>query len=67
MFKLIHQIVDDTEAVAIVTKDVIREFAEDGVRYLELRSTLRDVQQTGISVQHYMLKLKAYKNKTRTK
>ena len=47
MFKLIHQIVDDTEAVAMVTKDVIREFAEDGVRYLELRSTPRDVQQTG--------------------
>ena len=53
MFKLIHQIVDDVEAVAIVTKDVIREFAEDGVRYLELRSTPRDVPATGKITRNY--------------
>lgn len=47
MFRLIHQLVDNCEAVAIVTRNVIREFAEDGVRYLELRSTPRDVPETG--------------------
>ncbi|XP_072021993.1 N6-Methyl-AMP deaminase-like isoform X2 [Amphiura filiformis] len=54
MFKLIHQIVDDTEAVAMVTKDVVREFAEDGVCYLELRSTPRDVPQTGMTKRSYI-------------
>ena len=32
------------KAVRMATRDVIREFAEDGVRYLELRSTPRAVQ-----------------------
>ncbi|XP_072021995.1 N6-Methyl-AMP deaminase-like isoform X4 [Amphiura filiformis] len=54
MFKLNHQIVDDTEAVAMVAKDVVREFAEDGVRYLELRSTPRDVPQTGMTKRSYI-------------
>lgn len=30
-----------------VAKAVIREFAADGVKYLELRSTLREVAETG--------------------
>ena len=39
IFKFVHQIVTDQEAVYLATKDVIREFAADGVKYLELRST----------------------------
>jgi hypothetical protein len=30
-----------------VTKDVIKEFADDGVKYLELRSTPREENATG--------------------
>lgn len=30
-----------------VAKDVIQEFAADGVKYLELRSTPREVTETG--------------------
>ncbi|XP_039769809.1 adenosine deaminase-like protein isoform X4 [Ornithorhynchus anatinus] len=41
MFQLIHQITNRTEDVLMVTKDVIKEFADDGVKYLELRSTPR--------------------------
>ena len=43
IFPIIHAITDNLEAVKIVTKDVIKEFAEDGVKYLELRTTPRDV------------------------
>ncbi|OCT86999.1 adenosine deaminase-like protein A [Xenopus laevis] len=42
MFKIIHQITDTAEDILLVTKDVIKEFAADGVKYLELRSTPRD-------------------------
>lgn len=31
-----------------ITKDVIKEFADDGVKYLELRSTPREEKSTGI-------------------
>ncbi|XP_038073825.1 adenosine deaminase-like protein isoform X2 [Patiria miniata] len=54
MFKLIHQLVDNSEAVAIVTRNVIREFAEDGVKFLELRSTPRDVPETGMTKRSYI-------------
>ncbi|CAB1313333.1 unnamed protein product [Coregonus sp. 'balchen'] len=37
VFKVIHQLVDTEEDILMVTKDVIREFAADGVKYLELR------------------------------
>jgi len=43
MFSLIHKVTDNVEAVKVATHDVIREFAEDGVKYLELRSTPRSV------------------------
>ncbi|KAM9310912.1 N6-Methyl-AMP deaminase-L-like [Gastrophryne carolinensis] len=42
MFRIIHQITDTAEDILLVTKDVIKEFAADGVKYLELRSTPRD-------------------------
>ena len=43
IFPVIHAVTDNIEAVRIVTWDVIKEFAEDGVRYLELRTTPREV------------------------
>lgn len=67
MFKIIHEIVDDVEAVTKasfnlcvhivdplnvpiflqVAHDVVKEFAADGVVYLELRSTPRANHKTG--------------------
>ena len=43
IFPVIHAVTDNLEAVRIVTREVIKEFAEDGVRYLELRTTPREV------------------------
>ena len=37
-----------------VTKDVIREFAADNVKYLELRSTPRGNDTTGMSKRDYV-------------
>jgi hypothetical protein len=43
MFRVIQGITDSPEAVAIATQRTVAEFAADGVRYLELRSTPRAV------------------------
>ena len=43
IFPIIHAVTDNVDAVRSVTRDVVKEFAEDGVRYLELRTTPRDV------------------------
>lgn len=54
VFKMIHHLVDDEEAVRMVACDVVKEFAEDGVIYLELRSTPRGNQTTGMTKQSYV-------------
>uniref|UniRef100_A0A6I8PAH6 N6-Methyl-AMP deaminase n=1 Tax=Ornithorhynchus anatinus TaxID=9258 RepID=A0A6I8PAH6_ORNAN len=54
MFQLIHQITNRTEDVLMVTKDVIKEFADDGVKYLELRSTPRGEITTGMTKRTYV-------------
>ncbi|KAF7730035.1 hypothetical protein EC973_002980 [Apophysomyces ossiformis] len=41
LFKFIYQLTDDEESMRIATNHVIDEFAKDGVRYLELRTTPR--------------------------
>ena len=38
----------------MVTKDVIKEFADDGVKYLELRSTPREENATGMTKKTYV-------------
>lgn len=48
MFQVIHQLTTSAEDILMVTKDVIKEFADDGVKYLELRSTPREENATGI-------------------
>ncbi|XP_071039244.1 N6-Methyl-AMP deaminase isoform X2 [Parasteatoda tepidariorum] len=42
-FNLIHKITDSPEAIYVATCDVIEEFYNDGVLYLELRTTPKDV------------------------
>ncbi|XP_069862030.1 adenosine deaminase-like protein isoform X3 [Dipodomys merriami] len=37
-----------------ITKDVIKEFADDGVKYLELRSTPREENTTGMTKKTYV-------------
>lgn len=54
VFKVIHQLVDTEEDILMVAKDVIREFADDGVKYLELRSTPREEKNTGLTKRRYV-------------
>ncbi|XP_077174484.1 N6-Methyl-AMP deaminase [Paroedura picta] len=54
MFRIIHQVTNRTEDILMVTKDVIREFAADGVKYLELRSTPREEPATGMTQRAYV-------------
>nr|KAG5705959.1 hypothetical protein BaRGS_010849 [Batillaria attramentaria] len=54
VFKLIHKVVDDEEAVYQLTCAVIREFAADNVKYLELRSTPKDIPSTGMTRELYV-------------
>jgi adenosine deaminase len=55
LFKLIYQLTDDIEAIKITTKDVIDEFARDGTKYLELRSTPRKYADTDLKTKdHYV-------------
>ncbi|XP_051870510.1 adenosine deaminase-like protein [Pristis pectinata] len=54
MFKVIHQLTDSEEHIFMVTKEVIKEFAADGVKYLELRSTPREESATGMSKKSYV-------------
>ncbi|XP_042333257.1 adenosine deaminase-like protein [Sceloporus undulatus] len=54
MFQIIHQITNRTEDILMVTKEVVQEFAADGVKYLELRSTPRDEPATGMTKRTYL-------------
>lgn len=54
VFKVIHQLVDTQEDILMVATDVIKEFAADGVKYLELRSTPREEKNTGLTKQRYV-------------
>eukprot|EP00058_Branchiostoma_floridae_P000936 XP_002586424.1 hypothetical protein BRAFLDRAFT_107703 [Branchiostoma floridae] len=54
IFKIIQDLSDTEEAIFTMTEDVISEFAADGVRYLELRSTPRHVPHTGMTPSSYV-------------
>uniref|UniRef100_A0A673A242 Adenosine deaminase-like n=1 Tax=Sphaeramia orbicularis TaxID=375764 RepID=A0A673A242_9TELE len=54
VFKVIHQLVDTEEDILMVATDVIKEFAADGVKYLELRSTPREEKNTGLTKKRYI-------------
>lgn len=43
MFGILHSLTDSLEAIRNITQNVIREFAEDNVRYLELRTTPKNI------------------------
>ncbi|XP_029952042.1 adenosine deaminase-like protein [Salarias fasciatus] len=54
VFKVIHKLVDTEEDILMVATDVIREFAADGVKYLELRSTPREEKETRLTKKSYV-------------
>ncbi|KAM4734758.1 N6-Methyl-AMP deaminase [Anableps anableps] len=54
VFKVIHKLVDTEEDILMVVTDVIKEFAADNVKYLELRSTPREEKQTGLTKKSYV-------------
>ncbi len=45
---------ENVNIFAQVTQDVLREFAEDNLKYLELRTTPRDVPATGMTRRSYI-------------
>ncbi|RYP15078.1 hypothetical protein DL766_009503 [Monosporascus sp. MC13-8B] len=50
----IYHLVDDAEALEHATRAVVRDFAEDGVAYLELRTTPRDLPRAGLDKAGYV-------------
>ncbi|XP_076465708.1 N6-Methyl-AMP deaminase-like [Babylonia areolata] len=54
IFKLIHKVVDDEEAVYKLTVGVLRHFAAENVKYLELRSTPKEIPATGMTRELYV-------------
>ena len=54
LFRIVHSLVDDADAVKLVARDVVRDFAEDGVVYLELRTTLKAIPNAGMSEEDYL-------------
>ncbi|KAK8387139.1 hypothetical protein O3P69_018063 [Scylla paramamosain] len=43
VFRILHSITDNLEAMQTITQDVIQEFAADNVKYLELRTTPKNI------------------------
>ncbi|SAM05052.1 hypothetical protein [Absidia glauca] len=54
LFKFIYQLTDDEASVTFATQKVIEEFAADGVRYLELRTTPRANADKGMTKHSYL-------------
>eukprot|EP00501_MAST-03F_sp_TOSAG23-6_P001615 GSMAST32.ASY1.ANO1.1682.1 assembled CDS len=54
VFALIHKLVLDAETVARITREVLEDFAADNVKYVELRSTPRVVEQHGLTKRLYV-------------
>lgn len=50
----IYGLINDREAVASATRQVLADFEEDGVRYLELRTTPRESLATGLTKEAYV-------------
>lgn len=50
----IYNLVNDRESIAYATRSVVEDFHRDGVRYLELRTTPRNIPNAGISREEYV-------------
>ncbi|ORY03702.1 Metallo-dependent hydrolase [Basidiobolus meristosporus CBS 931.73] len=54
LFHFIYKLSNDVASVKYITRSVIKDFAEDGVKYLELRSTPRCEEANGMSKRDYI-------------
>ncbi|KAK9723263.1 hypothetical protein K7432_002110 [Basidiobolus ranarum] len=54
LFHFIYKLSNDIPSVKYITRSVIKDFAEDGVKYLELRSTPRADEASGMSKRDYI-------------
>lgn len=54
VFTILHRLLDNAATVSHVAKEVISDFAADGVVYLELRTTPRAVPATKMSKRSYL-------------
>lgn len=52
--KYIYELCNDAESISYSTKSVLQDFQDDGVVYLELRTTPRLIKQAGISKEAYV-------------
>ena len=52
--KYIYNLCNEAESVKFATEQVIKDFKNDGVRYLELRTTPRDCAETGLKWHEYV-------------
>ena len=50
----IYNLVNDRGSIAYATRAVIEDFRQDGVRYLELRTTPREIPSAGITRDEYV-------------
>ncbi|KAI8911991.1 hypothetical protein DFJ77DRAFT_512012 [Powellomyces hirtus] len=57
LFKHIYGLTNDPESLTFVMHSVITDFENDGVRYIELRSTPRDDPSTGLTKDSYIQSL----------
>ncbi|KNC76385.1 hypothetical protein SARC_11113 [Sphaeroforma arctica JP610] len=63
VFRAIHALTGSEEAISIVAKDVVQGFANDGVRYLELRTTPKDTPTSAEYVRTVIDALKTAQDK----
>ncbi|KFY15552.1 hypothetical protein V492_01916 [Pseudogymnoascus sp. VKM F-4246] len=52
--KYIYELCNDAESISYSTKSVLQDFQDDGVVYLELRTTPRLIKQAGITKEAYV-------------
>ncbi|XP_064609543.1 adenosine deaminase-like protein, partial [Liolophura sinensis] len=53
-FRKIHEVTGSADAVYKIACDVIQDFCQDNVKYLELRSTPREVASAGLTKRKYI-------------
>ncbi|KAJ1979016.1 hypothetical protein H4R34_002989, partial [Dimargaris verticillata] len=54
LFQNIYRLTDDEASVTWATYSVLQDFAQDNVRYLELRTTPRNAPETGMTTRSYV-------------
>lgn len=54
MFKVVHSLLDSEDSLYTAVCDVIDEFMSDGVLYLELRSTPREIPERSVTKRSYI-------------